>query len=347
MRYQIARLECALRLWEEVCLILRTEDEIKRVGTSRPAQRGALVHAPDFRQYLLTSHGGRMMRRFELPETEEVLGCFVEAVPEHVLSWTTHSRRVCSLSASRQRQLARLPLENVCWEDILWPFKSFAVALETPLVDEFGFSYDFLVVSEDIAHGGVKQVLLISAIRPVAVDLRAKLEEARRGESLDNVLVMKALAERQAFGLEEVFLGGVRAAVNNSQDGSLENEVSCLLARLCLTLAHGDSREHTFRPLARIDRRVPAEPSVIVDPANVCEVGTINVRRVASRITPGGVPVPGRRGYQVRPHVRSAHKRRVAGSPIDAEKTIEVGEARVHEDLVPDGSLQSGAITKV
>ena len=57
-------------------------------------------------------------------------------LPEELSDWTQSSRRVFYLTRELQMLLALTSFEKITWGDIPWPFRSFVIVLEEPIVND-------------------------------------------------------------------------------------------------------------------------------------------------------------------------------------------------------------------
>ncbi len=157
MPYPIVRLEQMLHLWEDWYFLLRATGLLER-GVGKPPGfpfAGPVIHAREFRQYLLGYRGEpfdheRFIGPSEIVDIVTSTGdnSFV-AFPPALASWTAHSRRAFLVTEELQVLLDNTSLDGVTWADVSWPFPSFVVLPARPLVDGFGHRFDCVLVSHD------------------------------------------------------------------------------------------------------------------------------------------------------------------------------------------------------
>lgn len=159
--HPINRLEEALQSWEDRCAIVDGYKAIcVHLGVEDKIPDAPFIYAPLFRSYLLGSVGDSLPAehvdpRFLTPSPADDRDCFKRAqgllthLTEFSLEfslWTRSSRRAFHLTEDLSRLLNATSLDGLCWEDIDWPFPSFAITLAKPLVQD-GIHYDCLLVS--------------------------------------------------------------------------------------------------------------------------------------------------------------------------------------------------------
>jgi hypothetical protein len=122
----------------------------------------------------------------------------VGELPLYSTCWTAHSRRVYQVSAELQGVLRATSLRRIRWQDVNWPFKSFAIAVEQPLPDLTGASpgIDFLLVYQYLGlMASIDQpaapedaqdepILTIRGFNSAALNAYEPLTQAKRNELL-------------------------------------------------------------------------------------------------------------------------------------------------------------------
>jgi len=149
------RLEQALRLWEDVNYVGGLTYKTMMANGKKPnfAMEPPYEHAHELRRELLGSYGaipdeGKDFERFlALSDHYYQRMSGLALLPICLYNWTISSRRVYHLPTSLQTLLEWTSLEEMRWGDIEWPFPSFSISLERPLVDSFGFEYDSILFS--------------------------------------------------------------------------------------------------------------------------------------------------------------------------------------------------------
>jgi hypothetical protein len=85
--------------------------------------------------------------------------------PFEFFEWSRKSRRVFHLPASLHKVFALATFPQIKWKEVLWPFDSFMITLEQPLLveDEVGVwsQYDAILVSRLKQYGGAIHIRLI------------------------------------------------------------------------------------------------------------------------------------------------------------------------------------------
>lgn len=87
-----------------------------------------------------------------------------QAFPYELLRWNRTSRRVFHLPHSLEAMLAAAELPDMRWSDVLWPFESFIISLEKPLImahpaDGIDQRLDAVMVTRSQRTDGTPQVL--------------------------------------------------------------------------------------------------------------------------------------------------------------------------------------------
>lgn len=181
MFHVVERLEQALCRWETLCFLGNVQGRAVSGlgGKTNYAIDGPLVHAHEFRKYLL---GLRHEKKKEVIFDSErffpsyefqvaITGPF-GSVSTFLASWTFHSRRVFHLTRELQVLLSATSLDGMKWSDIAWPFPAFAVTLEQPIMDHRGDKLDCIVVSQSFFRDNQRQQI-ISGDQPREGDEKA------------------------------------------------------------------------------------------------------------------------------------------------------------------------------
>lgn len=148
---RVARLEQGLRLWEDLCFLMKTySDSLPYFGFKKPlnTNAGPLLYASELRNHLMRSIDNYFdYSRFT--GSIEMWGqlMHVGSLPQDLFSWCRNSRRIFQIPTNLQTILSATSLEGIFWEDVVWPFRSFGLALEEPLIDEHKNKFDFILVS--------------------------------------------------------------------------------------------------------------------------------------------------------------------------------------------------------
>lgn len=147
----VLRLEQALCLWEDFWFMqYYTRILGKKIGQdiSKIPDKGPIESYQDLRGYLLSFARGQQfdMDRF-VPNGPAKATSFFATLPIALGCWTACSRRVFHLSKEFVEFLDRTSLDGIRWRDINLPFESFAVTLENPIPDSYGFFHDIFLAS--------------------------------------------------------------------------------------------------------------------------------------------------------------------------------------------------------
>ena len=140
MAVNVRSLEQALRVWEQVNYLISLRIQMRQLldPPSPLPFAGPIVHAPEFRKYLLDRSTvcfdvERFIGPSELQSFQEKnSGVAFVYLPICLKSWSQNSRRVYQLSPDLQVMLGYTSLKGIRWSDIRLPFESFALSLETP-----------------------------------------------------------------------------------------------------------------------------------------------------------------------------------------------------------------------
>lgn len=146
------RIEQSLREWEDVCFMVGLGVKMSAVGVDGLTFEGPLKHWAGLRKYLLTYKRGEFFdhERFLGPTGVQRQLMPIQLLPLALTSWTTSSRRIFHLSSDLQALLEGTSLGDLTFGDVTWPFDSFVVALESPIRDPHGNTYDCILVSKGL-----------------------------------------------------------------------------------------------------------------------------------------------------------------------------------------------------
>jgi len=144
------RLDKLLRFWEDTCFIHAINSKV-RLMTGKEIDfplAGPLLHAHEFRRYVLEYKGKNFdfLRFCGIYQNLEKFGAIM-SVPMSILGWNHHSRRIFHLPSDMQTILDATSLGGIKWEEIKFPFDSFLVTLEDPLISDNGQEYDCILLS--------------------------------------------------------------------------------------------------------------------------------------------------------------------------------------------------------
>jgi len=151
----VQRLEDFLHIWEDSLLLAEALLHLRISHRDTEAEsdlRGGVVNWSRLRGDLL-SRRAIDERRFEIPErvTSSYLlnSPVISLLPILLSNWSRSSRRVYSLSADFQRSLELTSIGSITWNDVTFPFPSFAINLPISIPwreGEMSGDIDFLLV---------------------------------------------------------------------------------------------------------------------------------------------------------------------------------------------------------
>lgn len=190
----VRRLEQMLQVWEDTFFIFWASAKAL-VGLGQPAPvplAGPVVHAPEFRKHLLDREASEFdtQRFIGPPELYRLIqgtaGSSLTVLPQFLKGWTQHSRRVFHVSPDLQVLLGHTTLKGVQWSDVHWPFDSFVVSLETPIIDAGGHAYDCVLFSkiEDFVSKEKMLGFLLFSSEFETVKIISKFDKSQLGEWL-------------------------------------------------------------------------------------------------------------------------------------------------------------------
>jgi hypothetical protein len=167
-RIVVRALEQLVRIWTDFWFLADLRNRMLRKAGKTPlfSQDESVPPTSDFRKSLLGLHGTLRAESLRPEETtvaaDDINSLFgppaslplswlnknMAHLPTSLICWTLHSRRLYQLSAELQGLLRATSLNDVCWGDVHWPFRSFAIAVEQPIPDPRDSSrgIDFLLV---------------------------------------------------------------------------------------------------------------------------------------------------------------------------------------------------------
>ena len=154
MPERIAKLEAALRFWEDYFLVMQGQNcvtpEYDWKEFQRLAHDGPAKHSGSFRKYLLGYRSGPFdFEKFTIGYDSEgaMLAGTMDFLPYALAMWTSKSRRVYHLSHDLQTLLMNTSMDDLYLKDVSWPFDAFAITLDTPILDIEGNETDCFLVS--------------------------------------------------------------------------------------------------------------------------------------------------------------------------------------------------------
>lgn len=291
-------------------------------------------------------------------------------LPTRVAEWTKSSRRVYRIPKDLQLLLAATSLKDVDWKMVNWPFDSFLISLEEPLI--FGEeTVDAILITREVVDGHELKVIgMVSTDMPTMEtvfigDQCSRIEKAiRKGRPESLAYARKKLVS----AMKRIAGGGTTWCVNKScfdpqglastfeEDIELaESSDEILEARVTLRIVFGLLLYLQSRPAtelvprgwqASIFERREGPDRLIRLPSEVSLVKSIyslnqSEREALAPILRGGY-------VEAAPHHREGHWRRPPGRGDDPDhpKTVWVRPTIVRRDKLAEGALPQGS-TKV
>ncbi len=357
-------LEWALRVWESICFstsVAATLLKNKAPGGATLPNEGPIKYGHLFRKFLLSRtpefDADRFFGPHEVAERIGIAGPFYAFLPMELHNWSQTSRRVYAVTEELQKFLEITSLKGVRWNDITWPFPSFALTLPIPVLDDKKREFRCVLVSQpqDFQDNQGKKGLIIRifestfdqvpwvtpkkrfAILKLLQERRWNKAHRRLDEYLDeaerkrdagftNILFVW---EHQLSG-EEVLTSFRRPTTLHRDGGKPTEEIPLpevfesilrLVIGLCLYLQMAPNKQcarSSWTPHPKPEIPPTFDPTTIVDEAEVCEVKTVrNLSHLEEEIF-RKVRVDGVRSLKQLPvHYREAHWRRPPGKGDD------------------------------
>ncbi len=375
----ITRIDQVLQTWEQEARFTGLSQTV--VGQNLPdkltRKSGPVRNWRAFRKFLLRTR----------PETDFDKSRFFysDTLNEHMspedydalalFGWTQSSRKVFHLNREVSSIFRGTSLHTLSWSEVLWPFDSFAITLEEPLLIDDNFSCDCIVVCrlefEDdgwftliSAYGPPKasfQMIPEAKFRAIAKSIRKKRLSKAGRTLLATIRRYKTRAPtRLHFGATDNtrvvesadWLSNRKLSSGVDLDEKRLEAIRCsqgvfrIVASLCQYLA-------SLQPKSRHATAVKSAKVETIDPKAITTGADITVVRNRFRLTQAEWDAlegkASASGGEVAPHWRRAHWRRPRGKGNDptAEKTVWVKPTLVRRDRLPEVGLPGGSIIDV
>lgn len=371
-------LEMFLRIWEDVMFGIQLNQG--------EAARGSVRHWSEFREYLLRYRQGQPFDKKRFLPSEEDTSTPRDVAPM-IASWVSCSKRIYRVSKEMQAIFSRIKMGNMRVSDLVPPFPAFGVQLEDPVESRYGKKLDFILVSNypelvfDLPEEKKGAVVSISSF-PSAImqyqplDHNEKMTVIRSWGEQDRKPWVAKMQKRLHMALSNQVHVLNRFPVSGSFFGlnrdtliedylaelskNLLNEADVLQVRIVFnlilylqSLPSGAEKvegakwktesAHENIPVNRAERLA----RIITSGNQVCDV--IGRHIINSMIRDERSETERSSGYEVDPHWRRAHKRRLPGLGQDptAEKTVKVRHTLVREDRVPEVGVVKGSVSEV
>ena len=385
----VHRLEQALCLWEEMCLTMNVGARLLMAlgQSSKVPLTGPVVHWQEFRHYLLEAlkHDTFDHEHFigdeQVTRITKLSGSFLAYLPQALASWTRSSRRVYHVSEELQHLLHVTSLDGVMWGDVSWPFASFAILLDAPILDQKGNKYDFILVSDEFDVENNRQkigVRLFNADfgerKMMSRDERAKILQAasrKQWEKVQLFITKRSKADPDEKELEcsvfyiepeknklDLVTSTIFDVTNvdeqrwlDSINGRTEHPnlshwdvAARLVVGLCLYLKMLPTNSEHVSEWKKVERKMSLDPLAVSREAEVCTVTSIHKLTAEEREVIKGSLVSARAYHEMRAHFRQGHWRRKPGAGNDpaAPKVVMVRPTIVRRDRLAPGSLPGG-----
>jgi len=380
MSHQLQTLENCLRSWEDYWFIYNIGNVALRESGQKPFMKSthAAKNYRRFRDFLLTlkkSEDLLALSQFGLPEFDDdqfrKIPKWYSSFPTSIARWCCHSRRVFSLNKDLVHLLQLTNLGGVTWGQVNFPFWSFAMTLDTPVVDAKGIAYDFLIFSiQENQKGKTANGILF----PEKCKRLSLLTKSRRRD-MSSLLRNKRWAE--AYSQFTKSIGSWSSPgfhtfsfdVGDSSDGGetsiedgffeakefakvqypenvdafdFDEKILRLVIGLCLykksVAAKNPSPISGWNPQLRSGKK---DSLAITKGAEICTVASIYKLTDDER----EVVDSGKSSSEMSCHFREGHWRRPPGLGSDptAEKTVWVRPALVRRDRLPESGLPGGS----
>ena len=389
-RHPIESIEAALGFWEDFFFLGRMHLIGQRNGAfDFDENTGALAYSDNFRTALLESRQsgemdmqmfGSQFGRVEGASKEtKKRGTALDALALAVFNWSKSSRRVFHLPADLVFLLQHTSLHNLTWGEIAWPFESFAVTLEEPIV-AMGNELDCFVVHplhSSMQNHETKGGSLITGLGPAAREAEKLSTQDRRWfRYAQSRREWREIARRaQQKILETGFLNGIQLTtgpkdvkivntarwmekgwegVNTGPMSEAEANGADLVYRVvagfCQYLASLPPKSPHVQRNDRIERTLTMDRRAITAEADVATVAsyyrlTQQERELMAEVA--RARKEGRTNIEIGAHFRRGHWRRPWGTAHLAEskqtkwvRPTLVMEGRLLPDALPGGTLQ-------
>jgi hypothetical protein len=333
---------------------------------------GPIFHAPEFRRYLM---GAMKETSFDFDRfwpTSDAMGHQLGAqswIPLELFHWTKASRRLFCISSELQELLRMTSLDGITWKDATeaFPFPSFAIEFEEPLVSSGGTEFGGAMFSTVYLKGGRVACFRVFPTKLLAYQSLSEKERTRMrrhlstkelgrlsGKSTECRRVIKSLS----FVVESFPLG---SCLENQVLDSLANiatlapgaresvdEASEILQD-ALNIAVGFSLylktlppQSVYRkPWQNPPRSGKPDPLAICNKAQICAVSSCYHLNDAEK----RALEENRIGSEKACHFRRGHWRRAPGSGSDplAPKIVHVRPTLVRKDRLKKNQLPGGS----
>lgn len=161
MQTRNLRLDETLSMWERCSAALQAFSELARLDGAPEALPScpAFRNWQSFRRALLGIHSADRFPTSQYrygPDPDRIIDAAqevylaastIDLFSVALACWIKHSRRVYQVTRPLQAILNATSLRDIRWRDIHWPFSSFVISLEQPIVGFEGTEYDGILVA--------------------------------------------------------------------------------------------------------------------------------------------------------------------------------------------------------
>ncbi len=369
-RYSVARLEQALRAWEDACFLASCYAQVALGGDcdrEEVLNDGPLVHWREYRQALRRHRGLEFneARFIGSPRLIKTLGN-AQYLPRAIARWTAESRRVFEIDDDLQTILYSTSLGRMNWSDIVWPFQSFLVSLSRSIQLDLNdpiSSFDAILVSwvADAVGAQWIEFRLFNSTFETYVPLSdierqryermiARKEWNELEKKIEPIGLSLFKINSTAFCLKVPDIDmPIHQAVSHLWDRMGEGRQGAQIYPECDAALHivlglcvylqglPVSSGGVWRGFARERRR---DPRSLSEDGQVCSVACIYLLTEEERKVFGGSGSCA----ELCAHFRRAHWRRRPGFGKDAsaKRTVRVRSARIRHDRLRPGELPGG-----
>ncbi len=280
-----------------------------------------------------------------------------------VASWTKSSRRIYHVPEDLQLLLAATTLDDVNWDMVRWPFESFLITFDLPLLLD-GEEIDSILVSDEFSdkrwEGRIKSILALPKKLKTQKEVflgdqsdriqkaieKKDFEYAREkihgiiANRLDNLAPEQLIIKSDAFS-EGGFAGAFEKQVWKDVGMQKVLRLTFGLLLYLQSLPSSVTAPRGWEPQKPGDHRNHSNKITLA--AEVCNVASVykltEKERSVFRVGLRSVTV------EVSPHYREGHWRRPPGKGIDPNhpKTVWVRPTIVRMDKLEDGGLPGGS----
>lgn len=374
-RVTIRRLEQALQVQEQVLWALN----VISVGYFLADQKsehtlgGLISNYLTFREHLLSirSMDEYDYEKYTFVETRSggASQGMTDVYPMMLGSWCVNSRRVYHVDRDLQALLLNTKLDDLRWEDLVFPFDSFGISLEVP-ISRGKKEYDFMLVAPispkmfDVPVVDTHKIFCLAGLESALErwepwSLRPTMDRRIRRGEVGEVMVQirdnNILERSSGYIYGSMLHKGSRSvletlkALEEKQDPDMPDHLMWrLLAGLCVyrRMRHVESYISPWKRIYRTKMRTssPSIKSIVSDGSEICFVRAHKKLSDMERKLLFGMAFGKLKGYELECHFREGHYRRPPGKGSDPlyPQTVIVDPTIVRADRWPEHGLPIG-----